>query len=172
METEKEPKRPSNIPQPVTLRSTATPPPLTLRPNEIPPPVTPRPRPSKIESPASEETDCKDIPMGISEYEEIRFVGTECEKIASDRTEDVQNEMDNPPINHGIPHPAARIQPWHVSDRKAASSKRSVRISIVILTSTAVFTAVTVASIIGGTLILSKGKDTKKMDEKKSAHSL
>ncbi len=149
-------RKPSKIPQPVILC-----------PNNIPPPVTPSPHPGEIESPEGEGTDYEEIPIGIPEYAEILFDGAEYDGIPCDKIEGVKNEMDNPPIWHGTPSPGNPIQPLHVFVMEAVSSQRLVRRRTAILTSTLVLAAATVASIVGGTMLLSKGNDTQNRNQKK-----
>ncbi len=160
MEADKEWKCPTEIP-----------PPVTPRPTEIPRPLVPGSHQGNIELPEGKGTDHEEIPIGMPEYEEIIFDETEYEQIPYDRIQDVKNEMVNPNIRHGTPDSGIPIQPPHVTAMKAVSSRRPVRKLVVILTSTAVFAAVTVASIVGGTIMLSKGKNIEKMKEKKM-HSL
>ncbi len=125
MEADKESKCPSEIP-----------PPVAPRPTEIPRPLVPISHQGKIELPEGKGTDQEEIPIDTPEYEEIIFDATEYDKIPHNRIEIVKNEMDNPNIRHGTPHPGIPIQPPHVTAMKAESSRRPVRRLTVILTST------------------------------------
>ncbi len=138
----------------VTTPPTEIPPPVTPCPAEISPPVTPHPHPGKSESSEGQGTGYEEIRIDLSEYEEIVFDGTEYDEIPCNRIKCVETEMDKPPIPHGTGPPGTLIHPR----QEAVSPKIPVRRCTVILASTLVFAAVTVASIIGGTLIL--GKDT------------
>ncbi len=130
-----------NITNRPTMSPTEIPTLVTQRPTEKPSPVTqcPTEKPSPV-------TQCP----------------TEIPPPVPPRPLEMEIELDNPPIRHGALHTGILIQAGNVTAMKAVSSKIPVRKRTVILMSTLVFAAVTLASIIGGTLILSKGKDTKK----------
>ncbi len=180
-------KTPQTIETPTTTetsRATETPPPVTPRPietlvpetsraTETPPPVAPRPietlplaarpRPNKSDSSEGEGTHYEEIPNDGPEYEYIPFDRRgENDEIERDRIE-VKIEKDGSRIRSGIPLPSIPTQPPPVTAMKAVSSRRRlpVRRRTVILTSTSIIIAITVANIIAGVLIFSKGKDIK-----------